>query len=138
MCVLCEKVANSESILIEEFKYSVLIVGDHQYFEGYCQLVLKEHIADLTDLANDIQSEFFKELMISAQAIRQAFSPARLNYSSLGNVVPHIHFHLFPRYQEELEEKDKLDPWADAGEFEQFKTSAIQLESVRKRVRGAL
>lgn len=130
MCVLCEKVKNPGEFLIKEFKNSLLVVGEHQYFPGYCQLILKEHVADLTDLSGSIQEEFFKELMVSAETVRKAYRPARLNYSSLGNVVPHIHFHLFPRYQKELEGKSKLDPWANAQDFEDHRTTLPMAKDV--------
>ncbi len=138
MCILCEKVENAEDFLIHEFEHSLLIVGEHQYFKGYCQLVLKEHVADLTDLTDKVQESFFKELMISAKAIRKVYKPERMNYSSLGNVVPHIHFHLFPRYQEELNTKIKLDPWADAELFDNFKTTEEQISTIRELVRKEL
>ena len=142
MCVLCEKVkialSGDSKFLIKEFKNSILIVGEHQYFPGYCQLILKQHVADLTDLEESTQAEFFNELMLSARAVRKAFNPARLNYSSLGNVVPHIHFHLFPRYQDELEGKSKLDPWADALEFTSHQTRDKEYDIVGKKVLGHL
>ena len=134
MCVLCKKVKNPEGTLIKEFKNSVLVVGDHQYFPGYCQLILKDHVADLTDLSESIQEEFFKELMDSAQAVREAYNPARLNYSSLGNVVPHIHFHLFPRYEKELAAKNKLDPWANAQDFKNYQTTSVMAQEVITKV----
>lgn len=34
-----------------------------------------------------------------AAAIRTAFKPRRLNYENLGNVVPHVHWHVIPRYE---------------------------------------
>jgi diadenosine tetraphosphate (Ap4A) HIT family hydrolase len=142
MCVLCKKVDQSiihdADYFIKEFKHSILIVGEHQFFRGYCQLVFKQHVPEVTDLDPSIQNEFFKELMICASAIKSAFQPVRMNYSSLGNVVPHIHFHLFPRYQEELDRQKKLDPWANADIFSKHKSNEDDLLVVKEKVMGFL
>lgn len=38
------------------------------------------------------------DVMDVADAITKAFAPRRLNYENLGNVVPHVHWHIIPRY----------------------------------------
>ena len=34
-----------------------------------------------------------------AAAIRAVFDPKRINYECLGNIQPHVHWHLIPRYE---------------------------------------
>ena len=41
------------------------------------------------------------DLAAAARAIVVAMKPDRMNYASLGNVVPHVHWHLVPRYRED-------------------------------------
>ena len=49
-----------------------------------------------------------------AQALYSQFKPDKINYELLGNMVPHIHWHLVPRFA-----TDPLWPrpiWAEAHE----------------------
>jgi diadenosine tetraphosphate (Ap4A) HIT family hydrolase len=38
---------------------------------------------------------------MAALAIVRSFAPDHMNYESLGNVVPHLHVHLVPRYRDD-------------------------------------
>ena len=37
-------------------------------------------------------------MCLLARAIEECFRPHKMNYELLGNQVPHLHWHLFPRY----------------------------------------
>lgn len=135
MCLICERIEDLKNgdnpFLVKEFKYSYLVVGDHQFFQGYCQLIMKEHVEDLTDLDPVIQGEFFREVTRSAKVIKRLFKADRINYSCLGNVVQHVHFHIFPRYKDELAKNIKKDPWAHSDQFSSFETTdAVALDIV--------
>ena len=34
-----------------------------------------------------------------AQALANVFKPTKINYELLGNMVPHMHWHLVPRFE---------------------------------------
>jgi diadenosine tetraphosphate (Ap4A) HIT family hydrolase len=115
-CVLCRRIEGCRNgqnpHLIHEFEYSYLLVGDHQYHRGYCVLLFKEHVRELHELSPEIQSVLFAELMAATQAVAQTFKPWKMNHSCYGNQVPHIHWHIFPRYDSE---PDHLNhPWLHA------------------------
>jgi len=67
-------------------------------FRGYCILVLKRHAVELDDLSPSERSELVEDIARVGHAIRAVCKPAKLNYEVLGNVVPHIHVHIIPRY----------------------------------------
>ena len=54
--------------------------------------------------------------MTAGKAIADEFKPWKMNYSCYGNQAPHIHWHLFPRY--ESDPKHLQVPWVHALEFE--------------------
>ena len=142
MCIICKRLKEIEkgtfAPFVHEFETSYLVIGEHQYFEGYCVLHHKECIADITDLDEWRQQKFFKELMIAAKAVKTHFKAKRINYSCLGNVVSHLHFHIFPRYSDELSSKQKLDPWADADKFEEFSLSDQEYRSLAAELKTCL
>ncbi len=127
MCLICDRLElikkGEFAPFVHEFENSYLVIGEHQYFKGYSVLHHKECIEDITDLDGENQAIYLEELMIAAKVIKKHFKAKRINYSSLGNVVPHLHFHIFPRYEGELSSKEKKDPWANADEFKNFSLS---------------
>ena len=123
-CTICERVRlakeGKNSFLIHEFKNSFLVLGDHQLYKGYSLLIFKRHVRELHELSADTQQALFKELMIAGKAVNDAFKPRKMNYSCYGNQVPHIHWHIFPRY--ESDPNYLSTPWSNATQFENHPT----------------
>jgi len=119
-CQICQKIQEIQSNkkLIFEFKNSYLVLGDHQFFNGYSVLHLKNHVRDIHTLSSSLQTELFSELMQAANAIDKAFKPWKINYSCYGNVVEHIHWHIFPRYENDPDLR--VHPWYHLKEFEKY------------------
>lgn len=67
-------------------------------FRGYCVLVLKRHAVELDDLTPEERTALIEDIARVGHAIRAICSPAKLNYEILGNIVPHVHTHIIPRY----------------------------------------
>lgn len=116
-CSACSLVQQGKDSFrfIHDFQHTILYLGEHQYYKGYSVLFLKSHVRDLVDLDSAILQEMMKDLVRSARAIEQSFSPWKLNYGCYGNQVPHIHWHIFPRYEQD---PDLLSvPWKNVDRF---------------------
>jgi diadenosine tetraphosphate (Ap4A) HIT family hydrolase len=104
-CYFCQKLTRLDSApdddLVWRFPHSVAFLGPWQYFQGYCILVARRHATELNHLAVEVRRAFFDELCLLALAIEEAFQPLKLNYELLGNQVPHLHWHIFPRYADD-------------------------------------
>ena len=71
-------------------------------YRGYCVLVYDpRHVARIDQLTPDEWHVLAADIHRAQSAIIQACSPAHLNLASLGNAVPHIHWHLIPRYPDD-------------------------------------
>src|SRR6266700_2545673 len=103
ICVICQRVAiakrGENPYFIHEFPHSILVVGDHQFHKGYCLLMLKDHVREMHELRPEIARELTDELMQATRGVVKTFDPWKINHSCYGNVVPHIHWHIFPRYE---------------------------------------
>ncbi len=123
-CLICERVKSAQEgvnpFLIHEFKNSLLVLGDHQYFKGYCVLLLKSHVRELHELPPDLHQDLFRELMTAGKAVYETFQPWKMNYSCYGNQVPHVHWHLFPRYESDPDHLS--NPWKNSNQFDTFPT----------------
>ena len=100
-CPFCVKLADLSSVAADEmvwrFPESVALLGPWQRYTGYCILVSRRHARELSQLTVGGRHSFLDEMSQLARAIESAFAPRKMNYELLGNQVPHLHWHLFPR-----------------------------------------
>jgi diadenosine tetraphosphate (Ap4A) HIT family hydrolase len=118
-CPLC--LENQSSALVSEHGYVVadldvsrLRFSTNQFVVGYCVLICKKHIQEPHHLPHDEQILFFKDLMRASQAIEQVFNPIKMNFQILGNLVPHLHVHITPRYYGDSSPGRPIDPYMQA------------------------
>ena len=81
---------------------SYLGLYDDARFPGRAVLVLGRHAESLEQLGHDEANAFFSDLRLSGTAIRRALNADRINYALLGNIEPHLHWHLIPRTVRDL------------------------------------
>ena len=106
-CPLCRKVAAAgelpEHEVVWPFPHSVAFLGTWQFYHGYCVFVSRRHATELSQLGDEERRTFLDEMCRLARAIEECFRPHKLNYELLGNQVPHLHWHLFPRSRDDPE-----------------------------------
>ena len=139
-CSICRRVSlwreGRNPHFVYEFERSVLVVGDHQFHRGYCLLLLKEHVRELHELEPAVYLALSQELLAAGRAIVETFGPWKMNYSCYGNQDPHIHWHLFPRYDSE---PDHLNhPWLHAAEFKDHLIDEETARELAARIRANL
>lgn len=115
-CPACARVARAipgqDPLLIADLQETVVILHKHQRYAGWCTLWLKDHAEHLGLLPRARQERIAAEVSRVARAMHRAMDtaapptaagsllpagPIRINYECLGNVVPHVHWHLIPR-----------------------------------------
>jgi diadenosine tetraphosphate (Ap4A) HIT family hydrolase len=145
-CQFCKASANPAAAwgesLIWRFPHSFAVLGPWQYFTGYCMLVSREHASELSHLGEN-RTAFLEEMAMLAEAIEKCFQPHKLNYELLGNQVPHLHWHLFPR---SIDDPDRLRPvWfalekadADNSEKQRLRTGIVSPAEAVTRLRNWL
>jgi diadenosine tetraphosphate (Ap4A) HIT family hydrolase len=108
-CPLCRKLddLDAEAGVVWRFPHGVALLGSWQYYHGYCVLVARRHASELSGLPDDVRRAFLDEMCLLARAVETTFRPHKLNCELLGNLVPHLHWHVFPRY---LDDPDRLRP----------------------------
>lgn len=104
-CVLCET-DGAETVYRSE-KWRVLLVDDAN-LPGFCRVVMNNHIAEMTDLPAAERTALMEVVWIVEQAVRDAMQPDKINLASLGNMVPHLHWHIIPRYKDDAAFPDAI------------------------------
>lgn len=100
-CEICKRVAEcragTHAGLIAELDTGFAVLGDSQQFRGYTLFLSKTPATELHQLSRAAKVRFIEEMTQVAEAVHVALRPHKLNCESLGNVVHHIHWHIFPR-----------------------------------------
>jgi len=97
-CELCA--AKHEDVIVNTPKFRVILVDDANY-PGFCRVIWNAHFKEMTDLAIADRSAMMQAVCKVEQAIRDVMQPHKINLASLGNMVPHLHWHVIPRYQDD-------------------------------------
>jgi diadenosine tetraphosphate (Ap4A) HIT family hydrolase len=100
-CGLCapRPESNDHWDLIATLSVSSLYLAKNQTYRGQCQLTFDpRHAARLDELTPDEYAALAGDLFVAQHAVARAMNPDHVNIESLGNVVPHLHWHIIPRY----------------------------------------
>jgi diadenosine tetraphosphate (Ap4A) HIT family hydrolase len=110
-CVFCRRLAGLDALpageVVWDFPRSVAFLGTWQYYHGYCVLISRTHATELSQLPDEGRRAYLDEMCLLSRAIEAYARPHKLNYEMLGNQVPHLHWHVFPR---RADDPDSLKP----------------------------
>lgn len=108
-CPLCN--AADEDILWQDDFCRVVLVGDADY-PGFCRVILNRHIKEMSDLPPLERQRMMITVLKVETALRELLNPDKINLASLGNMVPHLHWHVIPRFADDKHFPDAV--WAPA------------------------
>ena len=99
-CFYCTKDELLSKVLIEICKLDVstLFLFREQTYRGRCVVALNAHETELFRLDEATLNRFSRDVANAAAAIQHAFGPAKINYAIYGDLVPHLHYHIVPKY----------------------------------------
>ncbi len=79
---------------------------------GYSLVLWRgRHIPDVSEMASEEATAYWLEVLQVARIVTRVFEPCHLNYDLLGNLVPHVHTHIVPRYLDDTSPNMPLKPW---------------------------
>lgn len=96
-CPICERGAPLDVIV--EFEATWVTAPVEAPLPGYVCVVSKRHVVEPFELPGDELEAFWHEAMLVARAIAELLDPAKMNYEIHGNTIPHLHMHLYPRFE---------------------------------------
>lgn len=98
-CDLCRLLAAPpEGVLIwSDARLSVIAVDDAEY-PGFTRVVWNAHVKEMTDLDGADRQRVMAAVYAVEAAQRAVMAPEKINLASFGNMTPHVHWHVIPRY----------------------------------------
>jgi diadenosine tetraphosphate (Ap4A) HIT family hydrolase len=106
-CPLCRP--EKETVLWGDPRCRVILVDDPDY-AGFCRVIWQQHVKEMTDLTEVDRGHFMAVVFAVEQALRESMHPDKINLASLGNQVPHLHWHVIPRFADDAHFPDPV--WA--------------------------
>ncbi|MEY4724266.1 MAG: hypothetical protein RL043_415 [Pseudomonadota bacterium] len=95
-CPLCQPTA--ETVLYQDKLSRVIQVTDLEW-PGFRRVIWQDHVAEMSDLPPEQQSAVIQRVLAQESELRQQYQPDKINLASLGNVVPHLHWHVICRWR---------------------------------------
>ncbi|MEA9604480.1 MULTISPECIES: HIT family protein [unclassified Polynucleobacter] len=98
-CVLCkDKLKPEEGQLIWRGDDCRVILVNDADLPGFCRVIWNRHVAEMTDLTHGEREHLMALVFAVEEVMRDVMQPDKINLAALGNAVPHIHWHVIPRY----------------------------------------
>ncbi len=121
---------------IKEYQYWDLFLDQNQYlYVGRCYAWAKRVEADMvTDMNQEEREELFEEIIPTwKKAVESLYGAIRPNVAILGNLTPHLHAHLIPRFQtpKTIHGIEFIDP-NPKGNYAPYPKKELPLEIVLK------
>jgi diadenosine tetraphosphate (Ap4A) HIT family hydrolase len=97
-CELCSNAGGD--ILWQSPLCRIVRVADDD-FPGFCRVIWQTHVREMSDLSEPEQSYLMAVVLRVESVVRALFEPDKINLASFGNVVPHLHWHIIPRWSDD-------------------------------------
>jgi diadenosine tetraphosphate (Ap4A) HIT family hydrolase len=94
-CVFCRE--DGGEVLWSDDTLRV-VLADEPDWPGLIRVIWNGHVAEMSDLTDPERSKVMTAVNGVERAMRRVLSPAKVNLASLGNQVPHVHWHVIPRH----------------------------------------
>jgi diadenosine tetraphosphate (Ap4A) HIT family hydrolase len=97
-CELCRGVGGD--LLWRDAVCRIVLVKDRDY-AGYCRVIWNAHVREMTDLAAAERERCMRVVFAVERALRVELNPHKINLASFGNMAPHLHWHVIPRFEDD-------------------------------------
>ncbi|NPA88246.1 HIT family protein [Caminibacter pacificus] len=122
-CPLC----NVTDYFYKNSLFSLIFVDD---IPGYIRLITNAHVKEFSDLSDQEAVEITLAVKKIEKILLKHTNADKINIASLGNMVPHLHIHIIPRF--------KNDPWWPGATFcektRDFTYPQIDLEKIKEEI----
>ena len=98
ICELCNSIGGKP--IWESGLCRVVLIDDADY-PGFCRVILNRHLREMTDLTEEEQLQMMRVVFAVERVLRHLLNPHKINLASLGNMTPHVHWHIIPRWHED-------------------------------------
>lgn len=141
-CPLCADAGGR--VLVRAGAWRIVLAGDPDH-PAFTRVVWSAHVAEMSDLGEEQRGEIMRVVLEVERAQRDALAPDKINLASFGNVVPHLHWHVIPRWRDDRHFPEPVwgRPAAGRDEAVAARRAAVlgrldtYIETLRRRLGGS-
>ena len=100
VCELCTQPGGE--VLYRDAQLRVVLLDEANY-PGFCRVIWNAHAKEMTDLQPAERDALMAAVWQVEAAVREIMQPEKINVASLGNMTPHVHWHVIPRYADDVQ-----------------------------------
>jgi len=97
-CPLCDAPGGT---LLWQDAFCRVVLADEPDYPGFLRVIVNAHVKEMTDLSAADQQALMRVVFACETALREVMTPDKINLATLGNVVPHLHWHVIPRFADD-------------------------------------
>ena len=138
----CELCREAGGLLVFQAAQWRVIRAEDAAFPAFYRVVWRAHVAEWSELALAEQAALMGAVGAVERVLRDALAPTKINLASLGNVVPHLHWHVIARF--EWDSRFPAPVWAAPARevapapVTRLRTSLPELDALVERAVAAL
>ena len=126
-CPLCE--IKNEDLIYKNDLFRVILVDE---IPGYIRVITNKHIKEFSDLSDEEAVKLTLAVKKTEKKMLEFLNPDKINIAALGNMVPHLHIHIIPRYIN--------DPWWPGATFcdkkREFNYPPLNIQKYKEEIRS--
>jgi len=97
-CELCNRTGGD---LLWQGAFCRVVYVEEPGYPGFCRVIWQAHVKEMTDLSEAERIHLMEIVFAVESVLREQLDPAKINLASLGNAVPHLHWHVVPRHADD-------------------------------------
>jgi diadenosine tetraphosphate (Ap4A) HIT family hydrolase len=138
-CQLC--LNEGGAVLWRDGFCRIVRVGSGEFSEfadypGFLRVILERHVSEMTTLPKAERDRLMGVVYACEQLVRDVFRPDKINLASLGNVVPHLHWHVTARHSDDRHFPDSV--WSAPRRTARKQGPSISDELLAARLEAAI
>ena len=98
-CELCR--SDGGTIVLANEWLRVTLVDEPNY-PGYVRVIWNDHVREMTELSDGERLRLMRTVFAVEDAQIEVLDPLKMNIASLGNMTPHLHWHVIARFGDDL------------------------------------
>ena len=97
----CEFCSSPSGAVLWQNDLCRVVRVDEPAYPGFCRVILKRHAREMGDLEEGERNGLMAVVFAVEAAVRDTMKPHKMNLASLGNMTPHVHWHVVPRFEDD-------------------------------------
>jgi len=97
-CPLCDAAGGHVVFAGDRFR---LVRADEKGYPAFYRVIWTDHVREFSDLAPADRALCMDAVVAVESVLRGHLKPAKVNLATLGNMVPHVHWHVIARFEDD-------------------------------------